>query len=73
MAPITGDKTIGKQMAMAIDMTGCCDKKKHSSIATAPLLLELSENSKKKFIQVLSQHVINVVLVLVGVVLHYFL
>ena len=49
MAPITGDKTIGKEMAMAIDMTGCCDKKKHSSIATAPLLLELSENSKKVY------------------------
>jgi hypothetical protein len=49
IAPIGLDGKIGAQMALAIDMTGCCDKKKHSSIGTAPLLLELSENKKKLY------------------------
>ena len=49
IAPIGPDNKRGAQMALAIDMTGCCDKKKHSSIGTAPLLLELSENKKKLY------------------------
>ena len=48
MSPMTGEKIVGNQFALALDMTGCCDKKKHSSITTAPLFLEVSDNSKKK-------------------------
>ena len=48
MSPMTGEKIVGNQFALALDITGCCDKKKHSSITTAPLFLEVSDNLKKK-------------------------